>query len=120
MSKHTKTSVAASKEMAQKVVDLRAEGMSFKQAGQALGITKDAAIGLVHHKPGAVEHLPPPVPLRKYPFDEVGQHDCRWPIGHPGALDFSFCAEPIAAGGPYCGRHRAVAFQRVAPAGDAA
>lgn len=119
MSKHTKTSVAASKEMAQKVVDLRAEGMSFKQAGAALGITKDAAIGIVHrHKPDAVNHMPKP-PVHP-PLDQLGPHDCRWPIGHPGARDFGFCAQPIAAGGPYCGRHRVVAFQRVASPGDVA
>src|SRR5262249_45378750 len=34
---------------------------------------------------------------------------CRWPFGDPGRPDFYFCGDLVARG-PYCERHRAVAY----------
>lgn len=40
-------------ELAPRVVELRTTGMKFKQIGDALGITKNAAVGLWHRYHGA-------------------------------------------------------------------
>lgn len=41
--------------------------------------------------------------------ERLGRHDCRWPIGDPRAVGFSFCGRRAACG-PYCPAHRAVAY----------
>jgi hypothetical protein len=39
----------------------------------------------------------------------LGAGMCRWPFGSPGATNFRFCSDPIAAGS-YCKRHCAEAY----------
>lgn len=52
---------------------------------------------------------------------EVSNNICKWPIGHPGDADFTFCKEKALVGKPYCAEHCAVAFVKVKPkAGQAA
>jgi GcrA cell cycle regulator len=66
-----------------------------------------------------VEPAPRPpravIPFRDEPSGRctvlsIGIAECRWPIGEPGALDFSFCGA-LAAEGPYCPAHSAIAYQ---------
>jgi len=62
---------------------------------------------------------PSPCPAHPNPIPEapglaasvtlLGAHVCRWPIGDPKADGFSFCGRP--AHGPYCPRHKALAFR---------
>jgi GcrA cell cycle regulator len=63
----------------------------------------------------AVVVTPPPAPEspRELPglatIHTLGPHMCKWPIGEPGAADFTFCGE--ARNGDdaaYCPRHRAI------------
>ena len=37
---------------------------------------------------------------------------CKWPIGHPGDLDFYFCGKTVIPGKPYCGEHCLIAYRR--------
>ncbi len=46
---------------------------------------------------------------------ELGQNDCRWPIGEPRHPDFRFCAEARLEGRPYCALHWSMAFQPARP-----
>lgn len=39
----------------------------------------------------------------------LAAHACKWPIGDPKAVEFSFCGRP--ANGPYCPNHAAIAFR---------
>lgn len=36
---------------------------------------------------------------------------CRWPSGHPGNPDFTFCGKRSAVGRPYCADHVRIAYQ---------
>ncbi|MBI3454087.1 MAG: hypothetical protein HY057_14875 [Rhodospirillales bacterium] len=52
---------------------------------------------------------------------ELSSQSCRWPIGHPGDVDFHFCTDRAVAGKPYCTEHAAMAYVKVKPrAGEAA
>lgn len=55
-------------------------------------------------------------PIRLHPLDAVGANDCRWPLGTPGHLDFSFCREKTVGNGPYCAEHTRRAFTNHAQA----
>ena len=43
----------------------------------------------------------------------LSTHSCRWPIGHPGSLDFGFCGREKTARGSYCDDHARGAFRRL-------
>lgn len=42
---------------------------------------------------------------------DLQNHQCRWPIGHPGTADFHFCGAHRCAG-PYCEQHARIAYNR--------
>ena len=52
---------------------------------------------------------------------ELGNRDCKWPIGEPGKPGFSHCgrAKPLDADIPYCAAHARVAYMPVQPRKDA-
>jgi len=57
----------------------------------------------------------PPVHERKTLL-ELGDEDCRYPLGHVGLADFGFCGRPKHTG-PYCEAHARRCFlRRVDPA----
>ena len=41
----------------------------------------------------------------------LNDSSCKFPIGDPGAEGFHFCGNPVIGNGPYCERHRAIAYQ---------
>lgn len=49
---------------------------------------------------------------------ELSDKVCKWPIGHPGEIDFHFCGKPSSTGFPYCGEHCTVAYQAQQPRRD--
>lgn len=64
---------------------------------------------------------PRPAPQPARWTGEVSNNICKWPIGHPGDADFTFCSDKALVGKPYCAEHCAVAFVKVKPkAGQAA
>ncbi|WP_372784842.1 GcrA family cell cycle regulator [Phenylobacterium sp.] len=67
-----------------------------------------------HHPPTAAKR-PPPVAMPIWAgqvarVEALRSWHCRWPIGDPHEPGFAFCGRRVAAR-PYCGDHRAVAYQ---------
>jgi GcrA cell cycle regulator len=42
----------------------------------------------------------------------LAAHMCRWPIGDPDSMDFTFCGRPSDDGRPYCEGHARLAYKR--------
>ena len=85
----------------------RADRARARRAKQAAAVpTRRVARPVIAKAP-----LPPdpPVVARKT-FAELGDGDCRFPIGDPRKAGFGFCAEPRAPSRPYCLRCSAIAF----------
>ena len=95
-------------------------GMSYEAIGQALGCSKNAAIGKARRLDIAEMHPLSDVAMsfRSQPatvHDRLAALDvfpppggCVYPIGHPRAADFRFCADRVpVVGEPYCPAHRA-------------
>lgn len=49
---------------------------------------------------------------------DLNEKVCKWPIGHPGEVDFHFCGKAAQAGFPYCTEHCLVAYQAQLPRRD--
>ena len=49
---------------------------------------------------------------------ELTERICKWPIGHPGEVDFHFCGKPSVAAFPYCPEHCQQAYQVQQPRRD--
>ena len=60
---------------------------------------------------------PPPKPAKTTLLD-LSEKVCKWPIGHPGEVDFHFCGKPAQASFPYCTEHCAIAYQAQLPRRD--
>lgn len=45
----------------------------------------------------------------------LGARMCRWPIGDPKSVDFSFCGRGVDLTGPYCPAHRQIAHRSDQP-----
>ena len=76
------------------------------------------ALSVRHPKPPALKR-PPVAPASEAMPSWAGEvtrvealrsWHCRWPIGDPHDAAFAFCGRRVAAR-PYCGNHRAVAYQ---------
>ncbi len=106
---------------------LWAQGLSAAVIGAQLEITRNAVIGkarrldlpnraavrVIKKKPR--EYVPP----RKLPLTNLGNRECRWPIGDPRHDDFAFCGNETVTGRSYCEQHCAVAYYRKAETQDA-
>lgn len=64
----------------------------------------DAFVDRTPIKPKAWEPLPGTTPKS---LEELGNHDCKWPLG---AAPHSFCGQPAAPGKIYCDVHAALAY----------
>jgi GcrA cell cycle regulator len=49
---------------------------------------------------------------------DLSEKVCKWPIGHPGEVDFHFCGKDSKASFPYCEEHCLVAYQAQLPRRD--
>lgn len=85
---------------------VEAEGLTARQAGQRLGVTKNAVIGKAHRlglrfarSPERRIRLAKPVSI----FPEPGR--CLFGLGDPKEPDFHFCGAAAADGSPYCEEH---------------
>ncbi|RBP16213.1 GcrA cell cycle regulator [Roseiarcus fermentans] len=43
--------------------------------------------------------------MRRIGLAEIGETECRWPLGDPGQDDFAYCGLPVARGRAYCAGH---------------
>lgn len=95
------------------------EGATCKAIAAELKCSKNAVVGKVH-RIGLVPRVKPtPKPPRPADaFEDLKPSDCRWPIGHPGELEFHFCGERALPAKPYCADHAAIAYAKMAPGGN--
>ena len=49
--------------------------------------------------------------MRRVGIAEIGEVECRWPIGDPLEEDFAYCGLPIAGGHAYCAGHCRLAYR---------
>jgi GcrA cell cycle regulator len=49
--------------------------------------------------------------MRRIALAEIGEVECRWPIGDPLQDDFAYCGLPIARGHAYCAGHCRLAYR---------
>lgn len=125
----------------ERVREFWATGMSATQIGRAMGVSKNAVIGVVHRmqlpprekpselagivrepkpKPEKVQEpvaevAPPPAPARA-PERYAAGLACLWPTASPKTkrVPIRFeCQAPRAPGRPYCEAHCAIAYERV-------
>ncbi len=53
--------------------------------------------------------------MRRVGFSDIGEVECRWPIGDPTQEDFAYCGLPIARGRAYCAGHCRLAYRPPSP-----
>jgi GcrA cell cycle regulator len=49
--------------------------------------------------------------MRRIGFTEIGEVQCRWPIGDPTQEDFAYCGLQVAARHAYCAGHCRLAYR---------
>jgi hypothetical protein len=102
--------------------DLAFWGLTTREAGQALGVTKNAVIGRGRRIGLTWARTPEMAPKPQKPTIEFPPpNGCRFPHGHPGASDFHFCGERvIEIGEPYCEAHTKLTHVKSQPQQEAA
>jgi GcrA cell cycle regulator len=53
---------------------------------------------------------PEPSDFRRIGLTEIGEAECRWPLGEPSQDDFAYCGNPAARGQTYCAVHCRMAY----------
>ena len=90
-----------------------AEGLSVREIGGRMGVSRNSIIGKVHRLGLPKRNSPirrPPAPPKLLTLADLGPGQCRFPEGSPEDAGFHFCGEPVIEGKPYCGPHAARCF----------
>lgn len=122
----------------EKLRELWDKGLSASQIAKELaeGVTRNAVIGKAHRmglasRPSPVKSDPSKraaaaakkqaAPKRastkavptsgKVSILDLTESMCKWPIGHPGEVNFHFCGKPSQPTFPYCASHCVEAYQ---------
>lgn len=126
-------------ERVEKLRELWDKGLSASQIAKELaeGVTRNAVIGKAHRmglasRPSPVKSDPAKraaaaakkkVAPKKEPAKvaaptsgkvtilDLTESMCKWPIGHPGEVNFHFCGKPSQPTFPYCANHCIEAYQ---------
>lgn len=99
------------------LTELFADGLSYEDIGQRMGLTKNAVLGKAHRLgfEVRVEIAPQSTTLSRLDALNIfppGSR-CQFPIGNPGSDGFHFCGtKTIESADPYCREHHKVAFTR--------
>jgi hypothetical protein len=94
---------------------------SFKEIGQEMGLSKNIVIGKARREgfvgPKTLGPRDDGVLTLTQRLDALdvfpGPRKCVFPIGHPRAPNFHFCAARADEGAPYCPEHRRIALVKV-------
>ena len=90
-------------------------GLSTREIGLRLGVTKNAVVGKVHRL-GLSKRQSPIVERSRVaeviPLDKLTAGMCSWPDGEPGTPSLRFCGKPSVSDKPYCQEHCARAYVR--------
>lgn len=103
-----------------------ADGLSYGQISQRLGMSRDVIAGLInrmkltgqgknaahggHKKCGEKAASERPLKAATQSLIDLGRACCAWPIGDPRDAGFRFCGTPTDDRGPYCIEHRQKAY----------
>jgi len=49
--------------------------------------------------------------MRRIGLAEIGEVECRWPLGDPAQEDFAYCGLPVVRGHAYCAGHCRLAYR---------
>jgi GcrA cell cycle regulator len=87
------------------------EGLSFKELGKRMRLSKNAVIGKIHRLTGDEKPVPTTIDrLNALNIFPPPGH-CVFPDGDPNTSDFSFCGSPVIdIFHPYCKEHRIRAY----------
>ena len=91
--------------------ELWEQGLTASQIAAELSVTRNAVIGKAHRlglsgRASPIQRSKP----SKLTLVALKERMCRWPIGHPGELDFHFCGGEARPNSPYCPEHHARAY----------
>jgi len=98
--------------------ELAEHGLTTTQAGMALGVSKNAAVGRGYRIGVVWARRPdmraePRKPAAEFPpaeFPPAGR--CVYPHGHPKEPGFHFCGDRVVElGWPYCPSHTLIAYK---------
>jgi GcrA cell cycle regulator len=92
------------------------EGLTTREIGARMGITKNAVVGKVHRLglPKRQSPIAPKEPPAKViRLESLSMDMCSWPFGEPGTAEFRFCGRTAVHEKPYCPEHCARAYVRV-------
>ncbi|MAI02499.1 MAG: global cell cycle regulator GcrA-like protein [Rickettsiales bacterium TMED254] len=104
------------KKKVDKLTSLWEQGVSAREIATKLGhVSRNAVIGKANRL-GISKKNNEDEKNKKINIDIASlvpnMSGCKWPIGHPGDLDFYFCGKPVIPGKPYCGEHCLIAYRR--------
>ncbi len=96
------------------LAELWKEGLTTREIGNRLGITKNAVVGK-SHRLGLPRRIPAAAPAREteagiISLESLAVGMCRWPSGDPGTEAFRFCGKKAQPDKPYCPDHCAQAY----------
>ena len=90
-------------------------GLSTREIGLRLGVTKNAVVGKAHRL-GLSKRQSPIVERSRVAevihLDKLTAGMCSWPDGEPGTPSLRFCGKPSVPDKPYCAEHCARAYVR--------
>jgi len=106
-----------------------ADGLSYGQISQRLGVSRDVVAGLANRlglagkgrtpaqggrraSGGGADAAPRVAPRS---LIELGRTGCVWPVGDPKSPEFHFCGQPAEGRSPYCVDHRKKAYSASEP-----
>ena len=91
-----------------KVIALVASGLSHREVGRRMGITRNSSIGITNRAKPPKEG---PVSLQWPP-----EKHCLHITGQPGSQNYRFCGARSVPGQPYCAEHQALCRDQAPPA----
>ena len=94
------------------------EGLSTREIGLKLGVTRNAVVGKAHRMGLSKRGSPTTEAPSTEDVEDLVRLEtlsswmCSWPDGDPGTPDFSFCGKPRLSNKPYCAEHCDRAYVR--------